>query len=640
MGEIMQVGIRRIAAAVALTLAAPAFAQFAPAGPTISGTVTGQTLSAGTGTINAGGAISITTNGVALSMTGTSTLVNNGIIQTTGSGRAIDSNSGTANLIVTNTGLISSVSSDAFRVNTNSSVHLTNSGTIRVTNGGQAIDWAAITSASNTLINQVGGVISSVGEDAVRPGTGGVIINAGTISATPTGVASPSGSDGIDVRTFTGIQITNSGSISGRHGIATDGANSGPSTITVTNNTGGSISALNGSGINIDGVSASVTATVINQVGATIRGGVKAGATNGDGDGIDVDGRLTLTNSGNVLGLGARGAGNNSEGIAAGGGSITNTATGRIIGSTTLTDAPNGDSTKAGNGILIDDSNGGNAIAATTVINSGLIQGVSGFGIKIIGTFDNMITNNAGGTIQGAGSVIGSGAAIQTGNGNDILTNAGAIIGANGLAIDMQGGKNTLIISGGAASISGDISGGTGGTDNKLTFAIGSGNNFTYSGIISNFNSVEIESGTVKLDGANLFAGSALGLMGGTLEISNPGDLAFASLSLFSDSVLDLDFVASLTFGALGTITGGKTLTVLDYLSGGSHYAFRMLGDYTGNADFLALIGATTINGLAAQYSFDGTFTQVTPVPEPSIYAMMAFGCMLLVVMRRRQHMA
>jgi hypothetical protein len=637
----MQIAFRRIAAAVALTLAAPAYAQFAPAGPTISGTVGAQTLSANTGTINSGGAISITTNGVALSMTGASTLVNNGTIQTTGNGRAIDSNSGIASLNIINTGLISSVSSDAFRVNTNSSVSLTNSGTIRVTNGGQAIDWAAITSASNTLINQLGGVITAVGEDAVRPGTNGIVINAGTISATPTGSASPTGSDGIDLRTFTGIQVTNTGLISGRHGIATDGANAGPSTLTVTNNTGGTIRALNGSGINVDGVSASVIANVINQVGATIKGGVLAAATAGDGDGIDVDGKLTLTNAGNVLGLGAKGAGNNTEGIAAGGGSITNTTSGRIIGSTVLADAPNGDPTKVGNGILIDDSNGGNAVAATTVINSGLIQGVSGFGIKMIGTFDNVIANNAGGTIQGAGTVIGSGAAIQTGNGNDMITNAGAIIGTNGLAINMQGGSNTLIISGGSASIVGDISGGAGGSNNKLTFAVGSGNNFAYSGVISDFNIVELESGNVKLDGANLFAGSALHLKGGTLVFASPGDLAFGSLSLLGDSVLDLDFIASLTFGTLGSVVRGYTLSFLEYQFGGSqNYVYRLFGDYTGNADFLALIGATTINGAAAHYRFDGTYTEVTPVPEPSVYALMGVGCMLLMVVRRRQRAA
>src|SRR5262249_43057156 len=215
----------------AICLATSSFAQFSPGPNPIADTRGAQTLSTGTGTINSSGAISITTNGVALTMTGTSTLVNNGTIQTTGTGRAIDSNSGTANLTVTNTGLISAVATDAFRVNTNSAVSLNNSGTIQVTAGGQAIDWAAITSMSNTLTNQATGVITAVGEDAVRPGTNGVVNNAGRIQATPTGGATPSGSDGVDVRTFTGIQITNSGLIQGRHGIATDGTNTGPSAI-------------------------------------------------------------------------------------------------------------------------------------------------------------------------------------------------------------------------------------------------------------------------------------------------------------------------------------------------------------------------------------------------------------------------
>lgn len=259
--------------AIALILTTSAFAQFNPAGATISGTVTGQSLPSGTGTINVGGAISISTNGVALTMTGTSNLINNGTIQTVGTGRAIDSNSGTANLTVTNTGLISSVSTDAFRVNTDSAVSLTNSGTIRVTGGGQAIDWAAITTKSNTLTNQATGVITAVGEDAVRPGTNGVVINAGAITATPTidGTGAASGSDGIDVRTFTGISVTNTGSITGRSGIATDGSNAGPSAITVNNNTGGALTGVNGSGINIDGASVNVTANVINQVGAPFR---------------------------------------------------------------------------------------------------------------------------------------------------------------------------------------------------------------------------------------------------------------------------------------------------------------------------------------------------------------------------------
>lgn len=631
-----------------------AMGQFAPGGATISTTVTGQTLSANTGTITSSGAISITSNGVALVMTGTSSLINNGTIQTTGTGRAIDSNSGVANLTVTNTGLISGVATDAFRVNTDSAVSLINSGTIRVTAGGQAIDWAAITTRSNSLNNQSGGVISAVGEDAVRPGTNGIVMNAGLIAATPTGTTSPSGSDGIDVRTFSGIQITNTGTVRGRHGIATDGSNIS-SSITINNNTGGIIEAVNGSGINIDGVSVNVTANLTNQSGATIRGGVIVTAIEGDGDGIDVDGVLTLNNSGDVMGLGARGATNNAEGIAAGGGNIINTATGRIIGSSLTADAPNGDSSRGGNGILIDNSSGGNAIAATTVTNSGLIEGRSGFGIRIVGNFADEITNNATGTIRGTGSS----AAIQTGGGADVLTNRGAIIGTGANAIDLGDGDDTLLLLGSAASVIGDVSGGTG--SNATTIDPGTGNLFSLTGALSNFDFVNVQSGIVQFSGANSYSGltrlnggvleliganrvaaaSGLVLNGGTLALSGIGAAngqTFTSLALSANSAIDLNFTTSLTFMGLGNLSGNFTLTVMDYLNSISpNYAFRVLGDVTGNASFLSLLGRTTINGTSVTYLFDGTYTNVAPVPEPSTFGLLALGGLAALAYRRKR---
>jgi hypothetical protein len=510
------------ALAASSVVATPVFAQFVPGPNPITGTVGAQALSAGTGTINAGGAISVASGStVALTMTGTSTLNNNGTIRTLGTGRAIDSNSGAANLTVTNTGLISSVSTDAFRVNTDSAVSLTNSGTIQVTNGGQAIDWAAIVTKSNTLTNQATGIISAVGEDAVRPGQNGSITNAGSITATPTvasGVAS--GSDGIDLRTEKTVTVTNTGTITGRHGIATDGANVGPSSLTVNNNAG-TIQAVNGSGLNVDANTAlpsatSVTANVINAFGATIKGGLLAAATEGDGDGIDVDGVLTLTNSGNVLGLGAKGGTNNAEGIAAGGGSITNTSTGQIIGSSLVADAPNGDTSRAGNGILIDDSNGGNAVAATTVTNSGLIQGKTGFAIRMIGTFADTITNNAGGTIRGAGT----GAAIQTGAGGDTVTNKGAIISDIGNAIDLEAGNDSLNLFTGS-SVTGTIDGGDG-TDTVYLTGTGSGT----VGFISNVEHLIADGGTWSVDGASVAAGA-------TYEVNN------ASVSFGGTFILD-----------------------------------------------------------------------------------------------------
>ena len=92
-----------------------------------------------------------------------------------------------------------------------------------------------------------------------------------------------------------------------------------------------------------------------------------------DGDAVDVDGVLNLINSGTIRGLGAKGLDsgglpNNSEGVAAGGGTITNNAGGTISG-----EAQTGDPLREARGILIDDGSNGSGVAATTVTNAGTI---------------------------------------------------------------------------------------------------------------------------------------------------------------------------------------------------------------------------------------------------------------------------
>jgi hypothetical protein len=553
-----------------------------------SNSTTAQTLSANgeTGTVNAGKSLTLGGSTVDVTMSATTTLTNNGTIQQTGTGRAIDSTVNNSSLTITNTGTISSVSTDAVRVNAaNTAISLTNSGTISVSAGGQAIDWAAITTAANSLTNQLGGIISTVGEDAVRPGANGTVINAGSITATPTGTTSPTGSDGIQAN-GSGVTVTNTGSISGRHGIT--GGFAGFSI--AVNNNAGTISAVNGSGLNIDDLAS--TANVSNAFGATIKGGVLAAATDGDGDGVDVDGTLTLNNSGNILGLGARGT-NNAEGVAAGGGSITNTSTGQIIGSSLLADAPNGDTSRGGNGILIDDSNGGNAIAATTVTNSGLIQGKSGFGIKLIGAFADTITNNATGTIRGAGAT--AGAAIQTGDGGDTLNNSGTIIGDNGLAIDLGAGNDSLNITGG--SITGNIDGGTG--TNTATLNPGAGNTFSYAGALSNFSSVDISTGHVILSGASTYSGNTT--VSGNLTVTNATGSATGTGSVIVNSGGILNgtgHVGDVSLANGGTLAPGLspgTLNIDGNLSlvDGAHLAFEL----GGTSDLLNIGGALNFTG-------------------------------------------
>lgn len=503
-----------------------------------------------TGSVSAGAALSVSGGTAAVTVTGNNaSITNGGTIAQTGTGRTIDAN--TAGITLT----------------------ITNSGTISSAGGNETIRLAQ--TATLLLTNNLGAIITSAAADAIRPGNNSIINNFGTISANPPNVASPAGSDGIDLRTErTGITINNSGTISGRHGIATDGANVGPSSVTVNNNAGGVIFALNGSGLNVDAnpslaSAVNVTANVTNAFGATIKGGAMSASTEADGDGIDVDGVLTLNNAGDILGLGAKGGSNNAEGIAAGGGTIVNQATGRIIGSSLPADAPHGDATRAGNGILIDDSNGSNAVAATAITNAGLIQGKTGFGVKLIGTFNDTIDNLAGGVIRGgkAASAASYAAVVDTGGGNDLVTNAGSILsdgGAAATAITLGAGNDQLTHTGAGAVVTGAMDGGSG-TD-SLGFNLGSGGAFTQNGAVTNFEHVEIASGRVQLSGA-----LSLGADSNTLAVQSAGilDLAGNSLTLGQgsatvDGTLKFLLNSSASHGQLffdAANLGGLTLT-------------------------------------------------------------------------------
>ena len=196
---------------------------------------------------------------------------------------------------------------------------------------------------------------------------------------------------------------------------------------------------------------------------------------------------------------------------------------------------------------------------------------------------------------------------------------------------------------------------------NTLKITPGTGRSFAYADQISNFDKVEVASGTVTLSGENAYTGStllsggrlvldganriaaasALVLSGGALEIANAGGAngqTFASLELTDGSTIDLDSTTSLTFAALSAVASGKTLSIVDWDAAASpEYAIRFVGDLTSSAAFLALMSQTTVNGAAAAWTFDGLYTDVKAVPVPAAFGLLMSGLGLLGAFRRRR---
>lgn len=623
-------------------------------------TSSGQTLGSGsgqTGKVDQGVTYTVTGGTVAITITGANATVDNqGTISQTGSGRVIRDNTGVSNLTVNNgsatnsSALLQSADADVIQMNkANASVTLNNYGTMLSNNasagGAQAVDFNAIATGSNVINNFSTGVMKAFEADGVRPGVNGQVNNWGTIlSVTNTG----SSSDGVDLQNNSGASITNNqgGLIEGgRHGVTGGAADANtPFTASITNS--GTIQGDDGSGINLDGFNALEVVSVTNNATGVITGS----GVSRDGDGIDVDGVVNLINYGVIQSKQATATADDplasSEGVTVGGGTIQNYGTIQGL---------KGNGTGLGRGITLTGNDIAGQPAGTrdgiyadaTVTNhaGGLIYGDSDSGIVVAGNpSGHTVTINNDGTIRGGGT---TSAAIQGGVDTLVINDTGKIDGtSSGLAIDMGSGASHLTITGGAAEVDGDINGGTGG-DSTFTLDPGAGNAFKFVDSIVNFNLVDVASGMVtltgvssytgttnvtgalELDGANrLTGGGALDLNGGTLLTTNAAGVngeTFGCLDLTGSSTVHLDD-SMLTFGCLGSVDGGDALAVDGYVWGAipaTSYAFRFTGDLTGNAQFLALLGQTTINGQAAVSSFDGTYTDVfVATPEPSTFAM------------------
>jgi hypothetical protein len=345
--------------------------------------------------------------------------------------RGIDTSGGSATrniTVINHAGALIQGDGDAFRINADigaSTVDVTNSGTIFSATG-QALDFNAIASTTGTvtITNLAGGLIRAAEADAVRPGQGAIVDNAGTIcvgdftAGVCSGGVPDESHDGVDWQGHSGTLINRSGGVvSGAHHGTTSDVD-----VDVTNETGATIIGRNGSGVGSDG-----DGTVVNF--GTITGTVDGVSVDGDGDGVDIDFLAGIANHGTIQGIGAAGVGsdgqpNSADGIAMGGGTVTNFAGASILG--------------GANGILADDSSNGGAFFATTLTNAGAIDGGTGYGVRLVGAQNDTVTNSGG--------IAGGTAAIDLGAGDDLLTlDTGSVL--TGLA-DGGAGFDTLAIAG------------------------------------------------------------------------------------------------------------------------------------------------------------------------------------------------
>jgi outer membrane autotransporter protein len=569
------------------------------------------------GTIANGGKLQVNVDSEAVDITGTSgtvTLNNSGTLANTNTGedaRAVDSNTNGVNLVINNDGSITTVSADAIRVKkANTSLVLNNNGTIKVTasgtSGGQALDMRDATGTGSKVINNgsatnSSALIESDNDDAIRPGSNTTINNYGTIiskglvnTKCPDYISAcssaTSAADAIDSKLA--VTVNNWGTISGpRHGVTSDAG------VTVTNYKGGQIIGRNGSGVGSDGVGTVVNYGLISgryagagKVYEHLGGSTGySTANNGDGDGVDIDGIASITNYGRIEGLGAGGVDssgfpNGADGIAAGGGTISNYAGGEIFGQS--------------KGILIDDGANGTSIAAqrgtatavggiATITNGGSIIGADSTAIGLVGNFADSLTNLAGGVIRGGTQSVRvdqlnsttAAAAVQMGAGNDSLSNAGSIVGLNGLAVDMGTGDDQLtVLTGG--TFGGLVDGGAG----SDTLTLGGSGSGTFDNS-QNFETLAVAGGKWTVSSSDFSAGGSVasgaslinqGSIGGLLTVANGasygGSGRLGSLQLNSGSTFNYDLNAS---GAPVQVSGTATLAnaTLNLTANGSGYA-------------------------------------------------------------------
>jgi autotransporter-associated beta strand protein len=494
-------------------------------------------------------------------------------------------------------------------------------GGLEFSNGGTVVNAGQISGLVNSgvspgiLVTGGPGNITNSGtiSDGVELDNGGSVTNqeGGSITGVVGGdaaILSPVPFSGV---TSTPITVTNSGSISGSIGVEADSGGS------VTNNTGGIIEGTNGPGIlaSSDDIGTPPPLTVTNSgkisgttVGIELDGG--GSITNNTGGSITAGvgnpaitsngGATTFSNAGNIVG---------SVILAA---NFANAAT-LVTGGTIAGDLNLG--TNAGTTLTLDGAGSQLLSQAVTgtITNAGSVI-KQGAGTWII---DSSLGNYGGGTTILAGTLqLGNGGTVGTINGNvadsgilafdhsDVLTFAGAISGTGGVT---QIGTGTTILSGDNI-----YSGGT--TISAGTLQAGSSNSLSA-------NSAFTVDAILDLHGFT----STIGSLSGTGNVLNNGAVA-ATLTVGNDnssttfggvlqngtSVLQLNKSGTGTLTSTGnnTYTGTTTVSAGSLIVDGSIASAQTMVNPNGFLGGHGIVQGSVVNsGIVGQISSPGTLT-------------------------------
>ena len=520
---------------------------------------------------------------------------------------------------------------------------IANAGTIRASSG-IGIFVEAVSDFAGGITNN--GVISALNTGIAATGLttfGGGITNSGTITGGRVGIAATAASqfnggignagnitaagDGIEVSVSTfadGITNSSGGTISAANGIAVVNITQLGNTETLSSFSGGIIN----NGL-ISAANVGITVTGV----TTFAGGIANAGTIRASSGIGISVANVLALSGGIINSGMISVANTGIAVAR-----VTTFAGGISNSGTISTRSSAKAGIAVNNVSQFSGGIGNAGTITAAAGAGIkvtlstfaggitnsrggtISGFTGVDVANVRQFGGGITNSGtvtanktgiflgtiasfSGNVSNAGTIAAA-TAIRFSNGitfaaGSALVNSGTITGST-MAIDLHAATSPVTIDQTGGTINGairlssnadvfNISGGAingniigAGSSDTINFAPGAGNSVTYANSFTAINQVNIDSGTVVLNGSNV--ATHVDVDGGTL----------AGTGIIDPLTVTIHSGATLQPGAPGT-AGGK-LSIVGSL------AFQSAAVYLvtingANASYTSVTGTATLGG-------------------------------------------